>query len=127
MAEYTGIILGAVALMYLLFETGFSLSTPGFIDNGMMDLMDFIKIGLLGLAFALGFVVIGIMQGIAVENSASQGFKDVVSLLFPIWGTVFAAFVFGMLIYYLWWMPMKLKKARLQAKKERIETGDEYA
>lgn len=98
-------------LMIFLFETGFRLSTPGFIENEVMDLMDFIKMGFFLAAFAMGFWVLALMNVIAGENGASTAFRNMVGLGIWIWGIFCIVTILGFFIYFLWWMPKKVREA----------------
>ena len=109
-------MLGAIGLMFFLFETGFSLSTPGFIQNEVMDLMDFIKMLFFLAGFAAGFLVIGLMNAIVSENVGSVGLVSFVSMFYWFWGVFFMLTVFGFAIYYLWWIPKKMQEALKRSK-----------
>ena len=121
MVEYAAIVLGALGLMFFLFETGLRLSTPTFIENEVMDLMDFIKMFFFFAAFAMGFMVVGLMNVIAGENSASVAFTRFVGLFIWLWGVIFVLSIFGMLIYFIWWIP---KKAQEKIKNKARESED---
>lgn len=111
-------MLGSVGLMIFLFETGFSLSTPGFIENEVMDLMDFIKMFFFFAGFAAGFLVIGLMNVIAGENGASTALRNFVGLFVWFWGVLFLLTIFGFAIYFLWWIPKKAQEAMKRRKDE---------
>lgn len=113
-------MIGAVALMFFMFDVGFRLSTPGFIENEIMDLMDFIKMGFFFMGFVMGFMVISLMNVIAGENNASANFMRVTGLYYWVWGTIFLLTVFGFLIYFIWWIPKKVEQ-RLKIKRESEE------
>jgi len=117
LVEYAAIVLGALGLMFFLFETGFRLSTPGFIQNELMDLMDFIKMGFFFAAFAMGFMVVGLMNIIGGENGASVDFQAFNSLFIWFWGVIFLLAIAGMFIYFVWWIPKKVQE-RMKIKRE---------
>ena len=119
MVEYIAIMYGAVFLMFFLFWVGTTLSTPGFIENEVMDLMDFIKMGFFFAAFAMGFLVVALMNIIAGENGASTDFRNIVSISIWVWGVFFFAAVCGFFIYFLWWIPKKVKEAQKRSKQAR--------
>jgi uncharacterized membrane protein YozB (DUF420 family) len=108
---------GAVFLMFFLFEVGFRLSTPGFIENEVMDLMDFIKMGFFFSAFAMGFFIVALMNVVAGEVGASTDFRNIVSMSIWIWGVFFFATICGFFIYFLWWIPKKVKEAQVKSRK----------
>ena len=118
MVEYVAIMLGGIGLMFLLFETGFRLGTPSFIQNEVMDLMDMIKMFFFFSAFTMGFMVIGLMNLIAGENTASVNFTKFTGLFFWVWGIIFILSVFGMLIYFIWWIPKKVQEKINSNKRE---------
>lgn len=117
MVEFIAIMFGAVFLMFFLFEVGFRLSTPGFIENDIMDLMDFIKMGFFFASFAMGFFVIALMNVIVGEVGASVDVRNIVSMSIWIWGSFFFMSVCGFFIYFLWWIPRKVKEAQKRSKK----------
>lgn len=121
MVEYASLMLGAVGLMFLLFETGFRLSTPGFITNEIMDLMDFIKMGFFFMALAMGFFIVGLMNIIVGENSASTNLVNYVGLGVWIWGIIFILSMFGFAIYFIWWIPKKAQEALKQKRESDAE------
>lgn len=114
---------GAVFLMFFLFEVGFRLSTPGFVENDVMDLMDFIKMGFFFASFAMGFFIIALMNVIVGEVGASTDVRNIVSMSIWIWGAFFFMSVCGFFIYFLWWIPRKVKEAT--KRKKRAEEGIE--
>jgi hypothetical protein len=120
LVEYTALLLGGLGLMFFLFETGFRLSTPGFIENEIMDLMDFIKIGFFFAAFAVGFLVVGLMNIIVGENGGSLALSNFVGLFIWVWGLFFLLTVAGFGIYFIWWIPKKVKE-KMKKKQEQEE------
>lgn len=118
MVEYIAVLVGAGLLMVFLLEVGFNLKRPGLVENSVMDLMDFIKMGFFFAAFAMGFYVVAVMNAIAGENGASTGFRDIVGLSIWIWGVFFFTAAVSFLIYMLWWLPKKMREALKRSKKK---------
>lgn len=118
MVEYIAIELGAVALMLILLEVSFNLKRPGLVENSVMDLMDFIKMGFFFAALAMGFYVLAIMNVIAGENSGSTDLRNITGLGIWIWGVFFIVCVFAFIIYMLWWLPKKMNEAVKRSKKK---------
>ena len=123
MAEYASLILGAIAMMFVLIEIGFNIGTPRLIDTGDLDVMDFVKIFFVLSGFAMGFFVIALSQAVAVENAASAGLQSVLSVGMIVWGILFLALIGAFMIYYIWWVPKKLR-AMLREKGKRYDDGD---
>jgi hypothetical protein len=124
LAEYLSLIAGSVALMFALLEIGFNIGTPQLIDTGDLDTMDFLKVFFILSGFAMGFLVITLMMGIAAENAASSNLQNILSVGLYVWGVLFFAIMAAFVIYYVWWVPTKLKSMTQQKQKRYDEDID---
>lgn len=104
--------------MFLLLEVGLSIDKPRIMENGYLDLMDFIKMFFLLCAFGMGFFIVYMIMGIAAENNASTAFQSAISVSLYVWGIIFFFCIVSMVVYYVWWVPTKMSKMTKQQKKE---------
>lgn len=118
MVEYVALVLGIVGIMMLFLEIGFNLKRPGIFENEMLDGMDFIKLFFILMAMAAGLYLVGLINVIAGENSASTDLRNYVGISIWVYFLVCAVAIFGLAIYLFWWVP---KKAMSLQKKRRME------
>lgn len=106
--EYPALVIGVAAIMFFLLEFGMRIQA---MTDAKDDPMNNFKLVFIMAAFLMGIPLLALLIGIADANGA--GTEIVYALNGTLWGycAVCILAVFGMLIYFIYWVPKAIKNA----------------
>lgn len=117
MTEYTAIIFGIAALMFFLLEFTINFDIPDPLDTGILR---YLKIGLYGVSFAMGLLLLGII----IEVMRLQGWSTNAILVllswYGYWGWLIVVLLLFITLYCVLILPAQVK-AITEAKNKKVK------